>query len=50
MVYNTIETRHPTQKKTWVLGLSLGLGSELRPKPKTQRNQDSEYNSINYGI
>ena len=36
-------------KKTWVLGLGFGSGPRTKPKAKTQRDQDSEFNSIHFG-
>ncbi len=37
-------------KKTWVLGLDLGPGPRPKPKSKTQRDPDSKFNSIHFGI
>ena len=35
-------------KKTWVLGLGLESGPRLKPKPKVQRDPDSEFYILVY--
>ncbi len=50
--FQLLSGKPPETVQSQTFGFGLGLGSGIRPKlePKTQRDPDSEFSSVHFGI